>query len=228
MLTNPRLAVVIPALNEAATIKDVVDSVVELGAIPIVVDDGSSDDTANVATSAGAKVVKHETNKGYEPALTTGIHEAAALGYELAATFDADGQLNPEDLLRFTTILDSESCDVVVGVRNYRNRYAEYILAWYGKIRFGLSDPLCGLKLYKLEKAKLYFPFDTQKLVGMELTFKMIDAGCMFSQTPIYVKRRIGVSRYGSSLRGEFNIIKAFVRVLKLFGVFRSKTMRLV
>ncbi len=221
MSNSSRLAVIIPAFNEETTIAGVVSSVSRLGATPIVVDDGSIDQTANFARSSSAVVCCHETNKGYEPALNTGIDEAARLGFELAATFDADGQLDAEDLVKFVKVIEAEKSDLVVGIRDYRNRYAEYLLAAFGRIRFGLSDPLCGLKLYRLRAAAPHFPFDTLKLVGMEMSFRMIDGGCKVSEVAIHVEKRNGVSRYGSSLCGEINILKSLWRVIREFGLFK-------
>jgi len=219
MLSKPRLAVVVPAINEAATIKVVVESILEQGAAPIVVDDGSTDETAIIARRAGAFVIMHEVNKGYEQALATGIHAAAEQGFELAATFDADEQLDANDLVRFMVILDEKKCDLVVGIRDYRNRYSEYFLSLLGSFRFTIKDPLCGLKLYRLEFATLCFPFDSNGLIGMELSFKMIDAGCVVCEFPIHVKKRNGVSRYGPSLRGEIYILQSLFKVLKIFGL---------
>jgi len=139
------------------------------------------------------------------------------------ATFDADGQLDADDLMRFVAKMDEEGSDVVVGIRSYRNRYSEHLLALWARYRFGIQDPLCGLKLYRLSKAKGYFPFDSFRLVGMELVFRMVEAGNKISELPIHVKPRIGQSRYGSSLRGEMNILKSFGRALTVFGVVRNR-----
>jgi len=218
---QPRLGVVIPALNEQATIGDVIAKVEAIGATVVVVDDGSTDRTAEIAEAVGAHVIRHENNKGYEPALATGVHAITEWGYELAATFDADDQLDVHDLNRFINQIDKDKSDIVIGVRDYRNRYSEYLLALYGNIRFGIRDPLCGLKLYRLEAAKLFFPFDTQRLVGMELAFRMKNAGLKSSQLNIHVEQREGASRYGSSLRGEMNILKSLFRVVSEFGFFR-------
>lgn len=222
-LNKHRLAVVIPAMNESTTIKQVVDSIIRRDATAIVVDDGSTDQTARIAREAGAFVIEHEFNKGYEPALTTGVHAAAEQGFELVATFDADGQLDPDDVITFVSVLDAEKCDLVIGIRDYRNRYAEYLLSVLGRVRFGIKDPLCGLKLYRLQQALPHLPFDSHKLVGMELAFKMIDSGCSVLEKPIHVQKRNGASRYGSSLKGEARILKSLFNVLKIFGFQPTK-----
>lgn len=218
-----RLAVVIPALNEEETLSKVLNNILLRGHTPILVDDGSTDKTVAIAENTlGVIVIKHPHNLGYEPALSSGVHKAAELGFELVATFDADDQLDASDLDRFISILDKEKSDLVVGVRDYRNRYSEYVLALFGKLRFGLTDPLCGLKLYRLNQAKKFFPFDSEKLIGMELAMKMLYANHPFSQTSIKVKKRIGESRYGTSLQGEINIMKSLLKVIKKFHLKKN------
>lgn len=215
---KPRLAVVIPALNEEATLSNVLENVLLRGHVPIVVDDGSTDSTVKIANEkAGVVLIQHKINVGYEGALSSGVHYASEQGFELVATFDADNQLDPDDLNRFIGLLDQESSDVVIGIRSYRNRYSEHLVALYGRIRFGVIDPLCGLKLYRVSSAKKFLPFDSQKLVGMELALKMINAGCKFSQSPILIKKRIGDSRYGTSFKGEINILKSLYKLLTKF-----------
>jgi len=221
MLNKPKIAVVIPAINEETTIHQVIKSILDRGLSPIVVDDGSTDKTAKIAKEAGALVISHDINKGYESALSTGVHAAAEKKYDLVATFDADGQLDPNDIIKFALVLDSKKCDLVIGIRNYRNRYSEYLLSMLGRIRFGIKDPLCGLKLYRLKSAIQCFPFDSCKLVGMELAFKMIERGSSFYELPIKVVRRDGESRYGSSFRGEVRILNSFFRAINKFGLIK-------
>lgn len=224
MSTKKKLAVVIPAFNEEASIGRVIDAVLEKGMDPVVVDDGSSDRTADIAKQKGVISVRHIENRGYEPALTSGVKEAVDREYKYVATFDADGQLNVEDLVRFQDIAETRACDLVIGIRDYRNRISEWIVAWFCIWRFNVKDPLCGLKLYKIKSAESFLPFDENKLVGMELALKMIDSGSSFVQIPIHVKRRvIGESRYGVSLAGEINIVKALLRVIQQFGISKKQ-----
>lgn len=215
------LVAVIPAFNEEPTVAATVAAVRGRGLDAIIVDDGSSDRTAEIAATSGAQVIRHERNYGYESALCTGIHAAAAAAYEMAVTFDADGQLDADDILRFADIAHREESDVVIGVRDYRNRTSEYLLAWYGRWRFGIRDPLCGMKLYRLTSARRHFPFDQAKLVGMELAFRMATGGCRISEATIHVTPRLGDSRYGSALRGNLKILRALIRSGRIFGWFR-------
>ena len=70
-----KLGIVIPAFNEAITIAGVVNSIKAFGTV-IVVDDGSTDETVNIASANGAMVVSHGENKGYEAAINTGFVKA--------------------------------------------------------------------------------------------------------------------------------------------------------
>ena len=220
LLNNLKTAVVVPALNEAKTITNVVLALLAYDIVVLVVDDGSTDNTAQLASSAGAFVVSHKENKGYEQALDTGIETAISQGFDIAVTFDADGQLDPRDLQRYIDSMKSCNVDLVVGIRDYRNRYSEYLFSLYGRLRFGLVDPLCGMKLYRLDIVKEHLPFDKLQLIGMEMAFHMIDSGCQYSQLPIHIKRRKGISRYGSSIRGEISIITALLKAINKFGWF--------
>jgi len=84
--------VVIAAYNEGAVIRDVVAEVTREGWNTVVVDDGSRDDTANLARASGAIVLRHVVNLGQGAALQTGIDYAIRRGAHYVVTFDADGQ----------------------------------------------------------------------------------------------------------------------------------------
>ena len=114
-MERSRLAIIVPALNEQRSIASVVAAVTGYG-LPIVVSDGSTDSTAEAAAAAGAIVVLHEQNQGYDAALNSGFIRAAELGAEFAITLDADGQHDPALIPSFTRLLaDGER--MVVGVR---------------------------------------------------------------------------------------------------------------
>ena len=91
-------AAVIPCFNESASITALVAAVRRQLPSVLVVDDGSTDDTAGRARAAGAVVVRHELNLGKGAALKTGLSRALKLGCEWAVTLDGDGQHAPEDL----------------------------------------------------------------------------------------------------------------------------------
>lgn len=222
ILNKNKVVVIIPAFNEAETIFNVINEIHGLGFEVIVVDDGSNDKTLEIAKELKAITFSHQENKGYESALNTGINISIKNGFDYAITYDADDQFNPKDLIVYVKEQEKYNADVVVGIRNYRNRFSEYLLVLYGKLRYGLSDPLCGMKLYKLDVVKNHLPFDSFKLVGMEMVFRLIDEGFNFVQLPINIKKRKNPSRFGASFSGEIAILKSLIRSIRIFGFFKK------
>lgn len=116
--TNADVAVVIPALNEAAVIGEVVSGVREQLPLVIVVDDGSTDATTAVARTAGARVVRHRVNLGQGASLRTGIQAALRVpAVRWIVTFDADGQHQPGDAVALVQRARAGDVDVVLGTR---------------------------------------------------------------------------------------------------------------
>ena len=118
------VAVVIPALNEAATIASVVARAKAFGTV-IVVDDGSSDHTAACAAAVGATVVSHQRNAGYDGALQSGFVAASSIGAEIVVTLDADGQHDPDMLLQALKPIHDGRVDLVIGQRDVLPPVAE-------------------------------------------------------------------------------------------------------
>ena len=110
--------IVIPAYNEERTIVEVIRGLKQHGfARLIVVDDGSSDRTGELACQEGVILLRHILNRGLGGALGTGISAALRLGAELIVTFDADGQHDPDDIARLLEPIERGEADVVIGSR---------------------------------------------------------------------------------------------------------------
>ena len=115
MTTPPRLSIVLPAKNEAESLDALLKAITKRHpeAELIVVDDGSTDATAQVATAAGARVIHHPYSMGNGAAIKSGARAARG---EILVFMDADGQHDPEDIARLVARLD-EGYDMVVGSR---------------------------------------------------------------------------------------------------------------
>ncbi len=113
-----RLFVIIPALNEAETIADVVANCRrELCDTVVVINDGSNDDTASMARSAGADVIDHPFNLGVGAAVRTGLTYAVTHGATEVLVVDADGQHDGAQARALLVALRTAEADIVVGSR---------------------------------------------------------------------------------------------------------------
>jgi glycosyltransferase involved in cell wall biosynthesis len=209
-MDRSRVAIVIPAYNETATIAAVVRDVSRYGHA-IVSDDGSCDDTAAVSEAAGAIVVRNTVNGGYDRALNAGFAEAAARGFDYVVTFDADGQHDADSVAQVIRRLDS-GAEVVVGIRPQKARIAETLFAAVTRARFGIDDPLCGLKGYRMSLYREQGHFDSRGSIGTELMLFALRRGRRVDQMPIPVRERgEGQPRFGRSLLGNLKIVRAML-----------------
>lgn len=115
---NRKILAVIPAFNESERIREVIIGTREY--LPVlVVDDGSSDRTSDVARENGAQVLRQEPNQGKGAALIRGFRFALDNGYEAVVTLDADGQHDPAEIPLFIAEF-VKGADLVIGQRDFR------------------------------------------------------------------------------------------------------------
>ena len=117
-----RIAVVVPAMNEEATIGELLDRIGTVAVhghelFTVVVDDGSSDRTGEISRARGATVVRHEVNRGLGAAVRTGLRSAVEKGADLVAYLDADLEYYPEDIPRIVEPMLGGRADYVLGSR---------------------------------------------------------------------------------------------------------------
>jgi len=212
---EPReLAIVIPAFNEQKTIGLVVEKVKTYG-LPIVVNDCSTDQTQSVAQSAGALVVNHSINLGYDGALATGFETAINQGAKYVITFDADGQHDAALIEKFLKSL-SLGNDIVVGIRPKSARLAEKLFSIYTETVFGVKDPLCGMKGYNSQLLKKKGKISSYNSIGTEILLFGLKNKCSFEQIPIPIFERDGVPRFARTLKANYLIFKAMVMGMAL------------
>ena len=195
------LSIVLPAKNEAAAIERTVLAIVAIypDAEVIVVNDGSSDDTALVAKQAGAKVIGHPYSKGNGAAIKTG---ARAAGGEVIVFMDADGQHDPADIPRLLARLDAGN-DMVVGARQRGSQasvgrgLANRFYNWFASYMTGhkIEDLTSGFRAVRADKFRefLYllpngFSYPTTS------TMAFFRAGYSVAYVPIHAAKRIGKS----------------------------------
>lgn len=150
-------AIVVPAYNEGRSIARVVSDLVSAHWPVVVVDDGSVDDTSDVAASAGATVLRHVVNRGQGAALQTGIDYAVRSGAQFVVTFDADGQHSVGDIPQLIAALadadvalGSRFLGTTVGASSTRRgllRAAVRVSNWLSGMQ--LTDAHCGLRAFR-------------------------------------------------------------------------------
>jgi len=122
--SSKNITVILPAYNEEVSIGSLVLLSRLYADNVIVVDDGSTDLTVEVARKAGAEVVAHGGNRGKAEALKTGFKTAAALGADIIVTMDSDGQHNPADIPKLVAPILEGNAEMVNGSRylNYQGK----------------------------------------------------------------------------------------------------------
>lgn len=212
-MDRSRIAIVIPAWNEAATIQSVVRAVTGAG-VAVVVDDGSSDQTAALAGAAGAEVVRLPVNRGYDGALDAGFERASQLGCEYVITMDADGQHDPGVLPALIDCLD-QGAAVAIGIRDRRQRLAETLFAWATTLRWGIRDPLCGMKAYRTSVYRELGHFDRRGSIGTELALYAARRGMRVMQVPVRTRDRADAPRFGRLLSANLRILRAMFLAMR-------------
>lgn len=208
-----KVAIVILAHNEAATIQSVVTAAAAFGSL-IVEDDGSTDHTDQLAGEAGAQIVRHDHHRGYDAALQSGFEKADALGMDIVVTLDADGQHDPNIIANLVAPLESGKADLVIGVRASPPRFMERVFGAYTQRRYGVPDILCGAKAYAMGLFRHHGVFDSSGSIGTELALASLRRGVRFRMVPVHIQRRVDEPRFGGSMRANGRILWAMANAL--------------
>jgi polyprenyl-phospho-N-acetylgalactosaminyl synthase len=197
MVGNTDTYVVIAAFNEAPVIRGVVAEVAARGYPVIVVDDGSSDDTAASARMPGVVVLRHAINLGQGAALQTGIEYALRRGARVLVTFDADGQHAAEDIAALVAALATH--DVALGSRFLgkptigASRGRRILLRTATRLSnrmsgLRLTDAHCGLRAFRASAAPALCITQDRMAHASELLRKIRTGGLRVVEVPVTVR----------------------------------------
>ena len=190
--------VVVPAYNEAPRLARTLESLLQTASSVVVVDDGSPDDTARVAAQFPVWVLRHVVNLGQGAAIQTGITFALRQGADYVATFDADGQHDPLDLIRMFQTLAETAADYALGSR-FLGR-AEGIpltrklmlkaAVWYTRIMSGIrvTDTHNGIRLMTRRGAERINITMNRMEHASEVLDQIARSGLRFVEVPVTIR----------------------------------------
>lgn len=188
-----KACVLIPAYQAETTLGGVLDAVPSCYPV-IVVNDGSTDHTEQVAKKHGATVLNHQRNCGKGTALKTGFQWAITEHFEVIITLDADGQHDPNDIDKLRVVFEQFHADLVVGTRLSDPTNIPPLRYWTNRIgskvisavtRISITDTQSGFRIYRaavLEKITLK---TTGFATETELLLKFADVGALIKQVVI-------------------------------------------
>jgi len=233
-----RVCIIIPAYNEGKVIRGVITDLKRTlrgknhSFTVVVVDDGSKDNTAAEAKGAGAEVVRHILNTGQGGASATGLSYAEQNGFDLAATMDADGQHDPEDMLNGVKIAASGGVDLLIGSRlidrkgmSRVKRIGNAGLSFVTFALFGVNvaDSQSGMRVFsRAALEKLRWKSNRYEFCS-EMLWRARQQGLRIDEYPIktiyteYSRSRSGIA--GQSNWNGVNILKNLIRrrIVELF-----------
>ena len=209
--------VVIPGYNEAGCLADVAAEVRALYPNVVVVDDGSTDDTFDVAKRNATHALRHLINRGQGAALQTGIEFALARGAGIIVTFDADGQHRPEDIQALVEPIHRGECDVTLGSRFLGHevsmpRSRRWLLrlgVWFTRIvnRVQLTDTHNGLRGFS-RRAALQINLTLDRMAhASEILDQIRRSGMPYQEVPVQVRYTDYSLRKGQSAGGALRIL---------------------
>ena len=212
------LDVVLPCLDEAAALPGVLARL-PAGARAIVVDNGSTDGSAEVAEAAGALVV-HEPRRGFGAAVHAGLEAATA---DLVAVLDADGSLDPADLPPLAALVEDGTADLVLGSRRpvgmgawpLHARLANRALA--ARIRRLTGAPVHDLgpmRVFRREPMLALGVADRRSGYPLEQLLAAAAAGWRIEERPVPYRPRQGRSKVTGTVRGTVTAVRDMRRVL--------------
>lgn len=217
------VSIIIPVYNEEAVIGSVLEGLREWRARAeiIVIDDASTDRSAEIAARAGVRVIRHRVNKGYGAALKTGIR--AAVG-DVIVMMDADGEHDTAQIQRLLDAMGDN--DMVVGARGkgshapLMRRPGKWILSQVANYlaQTNIPDLNSGFRAFRKDIARLFlhilpngFSFSTT------LTLALFKEGFNIAYVPIITTPRVGSPSTVNPLRDGINTLMLIIRIIALF-----------
>ncbi|MFT5141618.1 MAG: glycosyltransferase involved in cell wall biosynthesis [Rhodothermales bacterium] len=223
-----RAVVIIPALNEESSIGRVLEEIPsQLVSGVVVVDNGSTDQTAKRARALGATVVE-EPERGYGAACLRGIQEAERLNADILVFIDGDYSDFPAQMDRILTPIRRDGYDLVIGSRmrgnlqpgamlpqaRFGNWLAGTLMRWGWGANFTDLGPFRAIRYAEYKRLQMA---DRNYGWTVEMQLKAVEANLKCTEVPVDYRPRIGQSKVTGTLSGTLN---ASVKILRILGQY--------
>jgi glycosyltransferase involved in cell wall biosynthesis len=222
-----RVLAIVPAFNEGKNLGTVIPEIRALTDAPdvLVVDDGSSDDTALVATRLGAKVLSLPYNCGIGATVQSGLAWGLERGYAVIARFDGDGQHDPRALPSLRRAIDAGEADFVVGSRYARKEGFQSTLLrrlgsrWFAALLRVLSglkitDPTSGCWVANARAAAILRSEYASDYPEVDSLIRLHRAGCVIKEEPIEMRPRVEGRSSIDAFRAVYYMFKVTIALL--------------
>ena len=220
-----------PAYNEEKYVGSVVLQARQFADEVVVVDDGSSDRTAQVARLAGATVVQHKKNSGYGATVQTVLAEAKKRNPEVLVLLDADGQHNPEEITSLVNAI-SAGFDVAIGSRKAKSedipayrRFGQNVISFFTRVlsRSTLSDTESGFRAFSSKAISVLEPKERGMAISAETISEATAKGLKITEVPISAiytgdGSTLNPVKHGASVLNRVMVMISERRPLLFFG----------
>lgn len=208
-----RTCVLIPTHNEAKNIAELVKNIRGQKLDILVIDDGSSDNTADLARDNGAEVIKNPRNLGKGASLIKGFEHILNNGFDACITMDGDGQHRPEEISNFIQAASSSTDGIIIGnrmaksanmplLRVLTNKFMSWLISKI--IRQKISDSQCGFRLLKKEVLKKIKLRTAKFEIESEIIIEASRNGFTIASIPItsvYINETSHINPFTDTLR---------------------------
>jgi len=211
-----RTFIIVPAYNEGPALGDVLSELRKRFSNVVVVNDGSTDETASVAKLGATYTLTHVINRGQGAAIQTGLEFALLKGADYVVTFDADGQHDVDDIPRLLRPIVAGRCEIALGSRflgeapnlPWSRRVLLIAAVWFTRIVNGvkLTDAHNGLRAFSRAAAERIKIRQDRMAHASEIIDLIKSTGMRFEEVPVRVRYTEYSLAKGQSPRGAFRI----------------------
>lgn len=224
MERSVKICILIPAYNAQATLGGVLEKIKPMKMDTVVVNDGSTDGTKELARRCGAHVLEHPSNLGKGMALRTGFGFVLQEGYGLVITLDADGQHNPSDIPHLLSVFQIIQPDLLIASRAERFDQMPILRRFWNRLgvkavarrcHADITDSQSGYRIIRAEVLRGITLTTSHFETELEVLIKACQKGYRVLSIPLYVSRIDGTSTsHFRPVSDTWKICKLYLRSL--------------